>query len=102
MGQIEDPTFWDPMHVFKNVGQAIWDHIIGKKDSLSVWEDMRAIRHLPPSATPRMGPRGKMVLPKSPWILSRVEQERKQESRMTAGYEPSQDEQALETRVGLT
>ena len=66
----------DPMHVFKNVGQAIWDHIIGKKDSLGAREDMRAIRRLPPSASPRMGPRGKMILPKALWILSRVEQER--------------------------
>ena len=66
----------DPMHVFKNVGQAIWDHIIGKKDSLGAREDLRAIRRLPPSATPRMGPRGKMVLPKAPWILSRADQER--------------------------
>ena len=64
------------MQVFKNVGQAIWDHISSKKDSLSVREDMRAIRHLPPSASPRMGPSGKMILPKAPWILSRVEQER--------------------------
>lgn len=66
----------DPMHVFKNVGQSIWDHIIGKKDSLGAREDMRAIRRLPPSASPRMGPSGKMILPKAPWILSRVEQER--------------------------
>ena len=66
----------DPMHVFKNVGQAIWDHIAGKKDSLSVREDMRAIRHLPRSGSPRMDPSGKMILPKAPWILSRVEKER--------------------------
>ena len=64
------------MHVFKNVGQAIWDHITGKKDSLSVREDMRAIRCLPPSASPCMGPSGKMILPKAPWILSQVQQER--------------------------
>ena len=66
----------DPMHVFKNVGQAIWDHITSTKDSLGVREDMRAIRPLPPSAFPRMGPSGKMILPKAPWILSRIEQER--------------------------
>ena len=50
--------------------------IVGKKDSLGAREDLRAIRRLPPSATPRMGPHGKMVLPKSPWILSKVDQER--------------------------
>ena len=66
----------DPMHVFKNVGQAIWDHIMGRKDSLSVREDMRAIRRLQPSASPRMGPSGRMILLKGPWILLRVEQER--------------------------
>ena len=64
------------MHVFKNVGQAIWEHITGKKDSLSVREDMRAIRRLPPSTSPRMGPSAKMILPKASWILSRVERER--------------------------
>lgn len=63
----------DPMLVFKNMGQAIWDHIVGKKDSLGAREDMRAIRRLPPLAAPRMGPRGKMILPKAPWILSKVE-----------------------------
>ena len=63
------------MHVFKNVGQAIWGHTIGKKDSLGVREDMRAIRHLTPSASPRMGSSGTMIPPKAPWILSRVEQE---------------------------
>ena len=65
----------DPMHVFKNVGQAIWDHIIGKKDSLGVKEDMRTTSHLPPLASPRMGPSGKMILSKAPWILLIVEQE---------------------------
>ena len=66
----------DPMHVFKNVGQALWDHIIGKKDSLGAREDLRVIRCLPPSASPRMGTCGKAILPKAPWILSKVEQER--------------------------
>ena len=75
LGGIEIQHLLDPTYVFKNVGQAIWDHIIGKKDSLGARKDMRAIRRLPPSASPRMGPRGKMILPKTPWILSRVEQE---------------------------
>ena len=66
----------DPMHVFKNVGQALWDHIIGKKDPLGAREDLRVIGRLPPSASPRMGTHGKMILPKAPWILSKVEQER--------------------------
>lgn len=66
----------DPMHVFKNVGQAIWDHVTGKKDSLGAREDMRSIRRLPASAAPRMGPRGKIVLPKAPWIMARADLER--------------------------
>ena len=64
------------MHFFMNVGQALWDHITGKKDSLGTREDLRIIGHLPSSASPRMGTRGKMILPKAPWILSKVEQER--------------------------
>ena len=64
------------MHVFKNVGQALWDHITGKKDSLGAREDLRVIGHLPPSTSPCMGTRGKVILPKAPWILSKVEQER--------------------------
>ena len=50
--------------------------MIGKKDSLGVREDMRALRRLPSSTLPRMGPGRKMILPKPPWILLRVEKER--------------------------
>ena len=74
--QLKVQHLLDPMHVFKNVGQAIWDHITGKKDSLAAREDMRSIRRLHPSAVPRMGPRGKMVLPKAPWILAKADLER--------------------------
>lgn len=66
----------DPMHIFKNVAQSTWDHIIGKKDTLGAREDMKSINRLPPSIEPRMGKRGKLVLPKAPWVLSKVEQER--------------------------
>ena len=30
----------DPMHIFKNVGQTIWDHIIGVKDKCGWQEDL--------------------------------------------------------------
>ena len=64
------------MHVFKNVSQSTWDHIIGKKDTLLARQDMKSINQLPPSPEPRMGKMGKIVLPKAPWILSMAEQER--------------------------
>ena len=64
------------MHVFKIVGQALWDHITGKKDSLGMREDLRMIGRLPPLALLCMGTRGRVILPKAPWILSKVEQER--------------------------
>ena len=66
----------DPMHIFKNVAQTIWDHLIGKKDSIGAREDLRSIRRLPTSAVPRAGPSGRMVLPKAPWILAKKEQDR--------------------------
>ena len=48
----------DPMHVFKNVAQSTWDHIIGKKDTLLARQDMKSINRLPPSTEPRMGKEG--------------------------------------------
>ena len=63
------------MHVFNNVGQVVWDHITGKKNSLGVIEDLIVIRHFPALASPSMGSHGKVILPKAPWILSKVEQE---------------------------
>ena len=78
------------MHIFKNVGQALWDHITGKKNSLGAREDLRVIGRLPPSTSPRMGTRGKVILPKVPWILSKVEQEHMKgvitSIQTTAGY----------------
>ena len=65
----------DPMHIFKNVAQIIWEHLISKRDSLGAREDMRSIKRLPAFAMPRVGPSGKMVLPKAPWILAKVEQD---------------------------
>lgn len=63
----------DPMHIFKNVAQSTWDHIIGKKDTLGAREDMKSINRLPPSIEPRMGKGGKLVLSKAPWVLSKVD-----------------------------
>ncbi|KAI5083546.1 hypothetical protein GOP47_0003289 [Adiantum capillus-veneris] len=62
----------DSMHIIKNVAQTPWDHIIGKKDSLGVREDLRLLKRLPTSATPRRAPNGKIVLPKAPWMLDKV------------------------------
>lgn len=66
----------DPMHIFKNVGENIWEHIIGKRDTLGAREDLRSMNRLPREAEPQIGNRGVIVLPKAPWILSKVEQDK--------------------------
>ena len=65
----------DPMHIFKNVAQNIWDHLIGARDSLGVREDMHSIGRLS-DTWPREAPSGKIVLPKAPWILTKGEEKR--------------------------
>ena len=60
----------NPMHIFKNVAQNIWDHLIGTRDSLRVRQDMHSIGHFP-DTWPREEPGGKIVLPKAPWILTK-------------------------------
>lgn len=79
----------DPMHIFKNVAQGIWDHLISVRDSLGVREDMRSIGRLP-NTWPREGKSGKLVLPKAPWILTKKEEKRVKDSiasfRTPTGY----------------
>ena len=44
----------DPMHIFKNVAQQIWDHITSARDNLGVREDLQLSGRLP-IAWPRAG-----------------------------------------------
>ena len=62
----------DPMLIFKNVSQKIWDHITSARDNLGVREDLQLSGRLP-LAWPREGQNGKVILPKAPWILSKEE-----------------------------
>ena len=65
----------DPMHIFKNVAQNIWDHLVGAKDTLAIREDMRSIGQLP-NTWPRVGEKGNIVLPNAPWILTNKQQKK--------------------------
>ena len=67
----------DPMHIFKNVAQQIWDHITSARDNLGVREDLQLSGRLP-LAWPREGQNGKIILPKAPWILNKEEEKRVQ------------------------
>ena len=67
----------DPMHIFKNVAQQIWDHIISARKKLGVREDLQLSGRLP-LAWPWEGQNGKVILPKAPWILSKEEEKRVQ------------------------
>ena len=68
----------DPMHIFKNVGSLIWDHLIGAKDSRSAREDLRQADVME-EYWPRVHGDGRIELPKVPWILTKKEQKRVKE-----------------------
>ena len=62
----------DPMHIFKNVGSSIWEHIIGRRDNVSVREDLRVAGRMR-QAWPREED-GHVRLPPAPWIISKKEE----------------------------
>ena len=35
------------MHIFKNVSQLVWDHIIGKRDSIGCRKDLEKVNRMP-------------------------------------------------------
>ena len=67
----------DPMHIFKNVASILWEHLLGKRDTLGAREDMKHTNQLP-ETWPKEGKNGKMILPKAPWILTNEEIKRVQ------------------------
>lgn len=62
----------DPMHIFKNVGENVWKTIIGKKHSKGQRDDLEYLGRMQPLWV-RTKTNGKHVLPKAPWVLSKVE-----------------------------
>ena len=62
----------DPMHIFKNVGKNIWKNIIGKKESKGQRDDLQNEGLMQP-LWERTNKKGKKVLPRAPWVLSKVE-----------------------------
>ena len=65
----------DPMHIFKNVAQQIWDHITSARDNVGVRKDLQLSGRLP-NTWPKQGENGKFILPKAPWILNKEEEKR--------------------------
>ena len=62
----------DPMHIFKNVGSSIWEHVIGKRDNVSVREDLRVAGRMRQAWPREEG--GHIRLPLAPWIISKKEE----------------------------
>ena len=62
----------DPMHIFKNVGSSIWEHVIGKRDNVSVREDLRVAGRMRQAWPREEG--GHVRLPSAPWIISKKEE----------------------------
>ena len=60
------------MHIFKNVGSSIWEHVIGKRDNVSVREDLRVAGCMR-QAWPREEGGHVGLLPAS-WIISKKEE----------------------------
>ena len=59
----------DPMHIFKNVGSIIWEHITGNRDSKSARDDMQLVGRMRNVWPKVVGDR--CTLPKAPWVLSK-------------------------------
>lgn len=63
----------DPMHIFKNVGSLMWDHISGAKDTHGAREDLQEVGIMEVLwAQTRLD--GRITLTKAPWVLSKVEE----------------------------
>ena len=63
----------DPMHIFKNVGEVLWKTITGKKESKGQRDDLQDQGRMQEMWV-RTKPDGKVVLPRAPWVLSKVEE----------------------------
>ena len=62
----------DPMHIFKNVGSSIWEHVIGRRDNVTVREDLRVAGRMRQAWPREEG--GHVRLPLAPWIISKKEE----------------------------
>ena len=58
----------DPMHCFKNVAVAIWQHICGHKDSYNNRADLKEV-----NVMRQYWPWENVRLPDAPWILTKEE-----------------------------
>ena len=58
----------DPMHIFNNVSQVIWDHIIGKCDTIGCHRDFEKVNCMPHLWIDESGNK-----PPAPWVLSKQE-----------------------------
>ena len=58
----------DPMHCFKNVAVAVWQHICGQKDNYNSRAYLKEVNKLR-----RYGPHDNGQLPDAPWIQQRRE-----------------------------
>ena len=72
----------DPMHIFKNVGSLLWDHINGVKDHINGVKDTHGARAdlqevgIMEELWPQTRLDGRITLPKAPWVLSKVKEHR--------------------------
>ena len=67
----------DPMHIFKNVGQMLWEHLSRAQDNKKACGDLQEVR-IPSmqSYWPMVGEDNVFILPIVPWVLSQQEQKR--------------------------
>ena len=56
------------MHVFKNVSQLVWDHIIGKHDTIGSRRDLEAVNRMQHLWADDSG-----NFPRAPWVLNKTE-----------------------------
>ena len=63
----------DPMHIFKNVGSLLWDHITGRKDSHGARADLQDVGIME-VMWPVTTANGRIALPKAPWVLAKAEE----------------------------
>lgn len=59
----------DPMHIFKNVAEILWGHIMGKHDTLGAIKDLETMQRVSSLWADEDG-----KLPAAPWVLNKKEQ----------------------------
>ena len=71
--QLQINHLLDPMHIFKNVGYLIWEHLIGQRDTLRAQKDLKDMGRME-YLWPKMDG-NRVLLPKAPWVLIKREEE---------------------------